>query len=152
MTESNTPTPRTDAAVKASVGQWSFALRDECQRIERELIEAQEELNEWQTLATWGGTPMHVHEFIKGQQARIHLAQDAEEQLESWQKLALSAEVLRKKADEQLDRLADALRDIRNRALDETIGLHPDADAKGCVDDCLEWSESALAAVKGGEA
>ena len=40
--------------------------------------------------------------------------------------------------------------DIRNRTTDATIMLHPDADAKGCVDDCLEWSESALSAVKGG--
>jgi hypothetical protein len=170
----DTPTPRTDAAVKASDGQWSFVLRDECQQLERELTEMEEqceswanqsmswklkadvlsrqleELKEWQTLAMWGGTPMHVHEFIKGQQARIRAAQDAEEQLELWQKLALSAAKLRKKAEEQRDRLAVAMRDIRNRALDETIGLHPDADAKGCVDDCLEWAESALAALKGG--
>jgi hypothetical protein len=39
-----------------------------------------EELKEWQTLAMWGGTPQHVHEFIKGQQTRIRAAQDAEEQ------------------------------------------------------------------------
>jgi hypothetical protein len=53
-------------------------------------------------------------------------------------------------AREQRDRLAEALRGIKDRALDETVRLHPDADAKGCVDDCLEWAESALAALKGG--
>lgn len=53
-------------------------------------------------------------------------------------------------ACEQRDRLAEALRDIKDRAQDATIVLHPDSDAKGCVDDVLEWSEQALAAVKGG--
>jgi septal ring factor EnvC (AmiA/AmiB activator) len=56
----------------------------------------------------------------------------------------------RNEARGQRDRLATVLRDIKNRALDETVRLHPDADAKGCVDDCLEWAESALAALKGG--
>jgi hypothetical protein len=49
---------------------------------------------------------------------------------------------------DQRDRLAETLRDIRDRAQDETIRLHPDADAKGCVDDCMEWAESALASLE----
>jgi hypothetical protein len=32
-----TPTPRTDAAIAASGGQWSFTLRDLAQEMEREL-------------------------------------------------------------------------------------------------------------------
>jgi len=32
-----TPTPRTDAAINASNGQWSFALRDLAKSMEREL-------------------------------------------------------------------------------------------------------------------
>ena len=32
-----TPTPRTDAAIAASDGQWSFTLRDLAQELEREL-------------------------------------------------------------------------------------------------------------------
>jgi hypothetical protein len=32
-----TPTPRTDAAIKASNGFWSFVLRDLAQELEREL-------------------------------------------------------------------------------------------------------------------
>lgn len=51
---------------------------------------------------------------------------------------------------EQIELFRSVLVDIRNRTTDATIMLHPDADAKGCVDDCLEWSESALSAVKGG--
>jgi hypothetical protein len=32
-----TPTPRTDAAIAASAGQWSFPLRDLARELEREL-------------------------------------------------------------------------------------------------------------------
>jgi 23S rRNA A2030 N6-methylase RlmJ len=43
-------------------------------------IEAMEELNEWKTLASWGGTPEIINDFIRGQQSRICAAQEAEEQ------------------------------------------------------------------------
>ena len=43
-------------------------------------IEAMEELNEWRTLMSWGGTPEIIDDFIKGQQSRIYAAQEAEEQ------------------------------------------------------------------------
>lgn len=53
---------------------------------QRELAEARGELTEWELLNLWGGTPELVHEFIKGQQVRIHCAQDLEKQLcEAWQ-------------------------------------------------------------------
>jgi hypothetical protein len=39
-----TPTPRTDAAIAASDGQWSFVLRDLAQELERELAESTESL------------------------------------------------------------------------------------------------------------
>ena len=35
-------TPETDAAVIASKGQWSFVLKEDCQRLERERDEARE--------------------------------------------------------------------------------------------------------------
>jgi len=38
------PTPETDAAVKASDGQWSFVLKETCQRLERERDEARNDL------------------------------------------------------------------------------------------------------------
>ena len=41
---SDRPTPETDAAIKASNGQWSFVLRDTCERLERKLNEAREAL------------------------------------------------------------------------------------------------------------
>ena len=43
-------------------------------------IEELEELNEWKTLKSWGGTPEIINDFIKGQQSRIYAAQEAEEQ------------------------------------------------------------------------
>jgi chromosome segregation ATPase len=49
------------------------------------LSDLRKELKEWQTLCSWGGTLEHIHDFIKGQQTRIHQAQDIEktcEQLE----------------------------------------------------------------------
>jgi hypothetical protein len=39
-----TPTPRTDAAIKASKGQWGYLLRDLAQELERELAESTESL------------------------------------------------------------------------------------------------------------
>jgi hypothetical protein len=43
--------------------------------------EAREQLSEWRVLNAWGGTPEIIHEFIKGQQDRIHHAQNVEEEL-----------------------------------------------------------------------
>lgn len=36
-------TPETDAAVIASNGQWSFVLKETCERLERERDEARED-------------------------------------------------------------------------------------------------------------
>ena len=40
------PTPETDKAIKESKGQWSFVLKETCQRLERERDEAREVLRE----------------------------------------------------------------------------------------------------------
>jgi chromosome segregation ATPase len=42
---------------------------------------AEAEIAEWSVLNLWGGTPEIVHEFIKGQQNRIHHCQDLEAEL-----------------------------------------------------------------------
>jgi len=47
--------------------------------------------------------------------------------------------------------MLETLEAIRDRAMDKTIELHPDSDAKGCVDDVLEWAESAIRKARGGE-
>jgi hypothetical protein len=51
-------------------------------------IKAMEELNEWRTLMSWGGTPEIINDFIKGQQSRIYAAQEAEEQRDSLAEVA----------------------------------------------------------------
>ena len=98
-------------------------LNETAMRLSRELAEARQELNEWKTLQSWGGTPQIVDEFIKGQQSRIHAAQDAEK---------------------QRDVLAEAL---------EMIATHNHADGQcdnGYSP--RHVAKQALAAVKGGEA
>ena len=42
---------------------------------------AEAALAEWSVLNLWGGTPEIIHEFIKGQQNRIHHCQDLEAEL-----------------------------------------------------------------------
>ena len=52
-------------------------LKQFAERAER----AEAEIAEWSVLNLWGGTPEIVHEFIKGQQNRIHHCQDLEAEL-----------------------------------------------------------------------
>lgn len=92
-------------------------------------IEAMEELNEWRTLMSWGGTPEIINEFIKGQQSRIYAVQEAEEQRDRLAEEldALKQSILdlshpnmkllleeRNEAREQRDRLAEAIRKHRD--------------------------------------
>jgi hypothetical protein len=83
-------------------------------------IESMEELNEWKTLTSWGGTPEIINDFIKGQQSRIYAAQEAEE---------------------QRDRLAEALRELCETLLN---------DKPRDITELLNKAGEALAAVKGG--
>ena len=54
---------------------------------------AEAALAEWSVLNLWGGTPEIIHEFIKGQQNRIHHCQDLEaECLEQARLLGMSGE------------------------------------------------------------
>jgi hypothetical protein len=71
-------------------------------------IEAMEELNEWKTLMSWGGTPEIINDFIKGQQSRIYAAQKAEAELHrgaitGWQNKWECAVELAAKAQADLD-------------------------------------------------
>jgi hypothetical protein len=75
-------------------------LKEDCQDLERELTAAREELSEWSILNGWGGTPEIINDFIKGQQTRIHYAQNLDEELTA--------------VTEQRDRLAEAMRQMRS--------------------------------------
>jgi hypothetical protein len=57
--------------------QVGVAFNEQQARAER----AEAELADWSVLNLWGGTPEIVHEFIKGQQTRIHHCQDLEAEL-----------------------------------------------------------------------
>ena len=50
----------------------------------------------------------------------------------------------RDEARGQRDRLAAALREVREMCLDKTIELHPDHDLKGTIDECIDISNDAL--------
>jgi DNA repair exonuclease SbcCD ATPase subunit len=68
-----------------SLESYIDKLKQFAERAER----AEAEIAEWSVLNLWGGTPEIVHEFIKGQQARIHRCQDLEADNAKWQKLLL---------------------------------------------------------------
>jgi predicted RNase H-like nuclease (RuvC/YqgF family) len=142
-------TPETDAAIVAAGGDWSPVLRAVAQRLERErdeemrwhhrthqeLVETQcklmditqerdklhEELMEWRPLCLWGGTPEYIHQFIKGQQARIHRTQDIEAQLkeagescEMWIKSLGEAREKIERLERERDELQNLLKQIGN--------------------------------------
>jgi hypothetical protein len=83
----NTDTPTTNARWEklCCSGQSWYQIAEEmkldCRQLERELTAAREELAEWRILNGWGGTPEIINDFIKGQQTRIHYAQNLEEEL-----------------------------------------------------------------------
>ena len=75
------PTPETDAEVGYFDLETAVSA-DFARKLERERDEMREELQQWKMLCAWGGTPEHIDQFIKGQQSRIHQAQDIEETCE----------------------------------------------------------------------
>lgn len=96
----------------------------------KERDEAREALREWQPLRLWGAEPQHIHDFIKGQQTRIHESQDIEktcEQLErerdeareaadKWKKLHDIKDELFKKGIAEVERERDEARADRDIA------------------------------------
>ena len=78
-------------------------------------IEMQKELREWQTLRSWGGTPEHIHGFIRGQQSRIqHLERERDEAREENAKLRDIAERAINYLDQSYrDGFADEASDLR---------------------------------------
>jgi hypothetical protein len=111
-------------------------------------IEAMEELSEWKTLTSWGGTPEIINDFIKGQQSRIYAAQEAEQQRdrmqherEFFQSAFIEQGDVLSKVIEQRDMLAEAL-----DRLERTAGLAALQD-----DPARVQARQALASVKGGK-
>jgi hypothetical protein len=97
----NTDTPRTDKFTSTwDFHDEPFEAAEHARTLERELTAAREELSEWSILNGWGGTPEIINDFIKGQQTRIHYAQNLDEELTA--------------VTEQRDRLAEAMRQMRS--------------------------------------
>jgi predicted RNase H-like nuclease (RuvC/YqgF family) len=57
-------TPRTDDAIRNSGGQWSYGLRDTCEQLERELIEARNILKQCLSIMPVGYVPTHTVENL----------------------------------------------------------------------------------------
>ena len=90
-----------------------------------------DEAREWKDmLSGWGGTPEIVQEFIKGQQARIHAAQDIERELEQAKQDAKQHEV-------------DCLRALgeRNEAREEVQRIQHWATVNGTIQMQRELTE-----------
>jgi hypothetical protein len=113
-------TPRTDKFTSTwDFHDEPFEAAEHARTLERELTAARAEIAEWRILNGWGGTPEIINDFIKGQQTRIHYAQDLETELAA---VTEQRDGLRSgidyasdqlsKVTEQRDRLAEAGKDL----------------------------------------
>ena len=76
----------------------------------------EKELKEWQTLRLWGWTPKHIHDFIRGQQTRIHEAQNIEKTCEQLERERDEARELAQQMSESNQVLQAEVRDYRKTA------------------------------------
>ena len=103
------------------------SCHNECQRpicvLRRERDEARVDLQEWKTLCLWGGTPEHIHDFIKGQQTRIrHLECERDEAREVLRAVIKTGKRLERERDEAREHLKlsavwQSLRDSQDEVL-----------------------------------
>ena len=117
------------------------AYIDKLKQFAERAEKAEAALAEWSVLHLWGGTPEIIHEFIKGQQNRIHHCQDLEaECLEQARLLGMSGE---READllGKLERLHSINENILVFAFRYALGRR--STAPGIVADVLinRWNE-----------
>jgi hypothetical protein len=62
-------------------GQIAHLFGERMTEIVNRAEKAEAELADWSVLKAWGGTPEIIHQFVKGQQNRIHHCQDIEAEL-----------------------------------------------------------------------
>ena len=118
-------------------GQIAHLFGERMTAIVNRAEKAEAELADWSVLNLWGGTPDFIHEFIKGQQARIHRCQDLEADNAKWQKLLLMS---------RDDREIDLISEIEEQARLLGMSGEREADLSGK----LGRLESELAAIKNG--
>lgn len=106
----------TDTRAWRDATELELQQQDQIQSLERELNAARADIAEWRILNGWGGTPEIINDFIKGQQTRIHHAQDLETELaavtkqrDGLKQAVDCASDLLASVTEQRDRLAEAL-------------------------------------------
>ena len=110
------PQPRTEGCCCDNCFYGRDKLAIQLFEAKRERDKAREALRQWKTLCLWGGTPEHIHDFIKGQQTRIHEAQDIE------------------KTCEQLERERDEAReDLKNHTASTIHSCHDQCQKPMCV-------------------
>ena len=98
---------------------------------------AEAELKEWQVLRAWGGTPEIVEQWIKGQQVRIHHAQDIEESLAKAEARAAELEAQNAKLRAALEGIASG------RCSGYVLSSYPPKDP------AVEAAKAALAGTEG---
>jgi hypothetical protein len=127
-------------------------------------IEELEELNEWKTLKSWGGTPEIINDFIKGQQSRVNEASLKQEEdlfkaraeieklnreVSGWMASAKQWEENAKELHEQRDttrRLYDAAVEIAAKMHAAAVGENDKPNLVNPVQDILDLRRE-LAAV-----
>ena len=109
-----------DAAKKAKA--YKRVLKETNAQLKRERDEARKEMIRWMSIAEGRG---RTEDDDTGKAMAKLICQ-------------------RDEARGQRDRLAAALREVREMCLDKTIELHPDHDLKGTIDECIDISNDAL--------
>lgn len=114
------PTPETDAAWAS----WPYAgpgvHANFARELERERDEAREELQQWKMLHAWGGTPEHIDQFIRGQQSRIHEAQEIELVCEQLERERDEAREQNQAMREAIKEAHEALKELRSFYIEMT--------------------------------
>lgn len=106
--------------ISGHVSEWP-QLVPSCKWAVEEIAKLQARVKEWEVLCAWGGNPEAVHDFIKGQQNRIHAAQEVEKERDALKKrLEEVAQILTEEiitagaALQDASRLAEALHPFSN--------------------------------------
>lgn len=98
---SSSNTPETDAAVIASNGQWSFVLKETCQRLERERNEARNDLEFRRELYRVQGNYLEQARKERDEEKKIRMESD-----EAWDSLVKKLEEVSQERDEAMQALS----------------------------------------------
>ena len=139
---SDRPTPETNSIIRNAQAadhpptRLAATLTLKCEKLERERDEAREEIKEWKTLCLWGGTPEHIHGFIRGQQSRIqHLECERDEAMELLASEKITRNHIIKRSvevEQERDEAREALMKIEDLFIDGT-DIYADRENMGLI-------------------